>query len=131
MSKVVLDSSAVLAVLQKEPGAETVLVHLHHAVISAVNFSEVVARLVRGGGNFEDALTDLHNLFPDIHPFGVEQAFAVGRLFPQTTSHGLSFGDRACLVLAKSLGAPALTADQAWGKLDIGVTIELIRGNSS
>jgi PIN domain nuclease of toxin-antitoxin system len=127
MAKVVLDASAVLAVLQKEPGAEAVLSHLHHAVISAVNFSEVVARIVRGGDNFEDALTDLHNLFPDIHPFGIDQALAVGRLFPQTVAHGLSFGDRACLVLAKSLGAPALTADQEWAKLDIGVKVELIR----
>jgi PIN domain nuclease of toxin-antitoxin system len=92
-----------------------------------VNFSEVVARVVRGGGDFENALTDLHNLFPDIHPFGIDQAFAVGRLFPQTSSHGLSFGDRACLVLAKSLAAPALTADTAWVKLDIGVRVELIR----
>jgi len=31
---------------------------------------------------------------------------------------GLSLGDRACLAVAGSLGLPALTADQAWMRLD-------------
>lgn len=41
---------------------------------------------------------------------------------------GLSLGDRACLALAAELGIPALTADQTWAGLDIGVKVELIRG---
>jgi ribonuclease VapC len=40
---------------------------------------------------------------------------------------GLSFGDRACLALAKSLVAPALTADRSWARLDLGIAIEVIR----
>jgi PIN domain nuclease of toxin-antitoxin system len=47
MNSVVLDASAVLAVLHKEPGADRVLARIKGAVISAVNFAEVVTRLSR------------------------------------------------------------------------------------
>jgi PIN domain nuclease of toxin-antitoxin system len=36
-------------------------------------------------------------------------------------------GDRSCLALARSLGAPLLTADRAWQRIDLGIEIELIR----
>jgi PIN domain nuclease of toxin-antitoxin system len=42
--------------------------------------------------------------------------------------HGLSFGDRACLALAMKLKLPAVTADQAWSKLDLPVEIVQISG---
>lgn len=66
-------------------------------------------------------------MIPDIRPFDVELALTAGTLDSRTRDRGLSLGDRACLSLAKFLGVPALTADQAWAKLDIGVIIELIR----
>jgi PIN domain nuclease of toxin-antitoxin system len=131
MSKVVLDASAVLAVLQREPGADKILTQLQDAAISAVNFAEVVSKLSRSGDDFGLVLSDLHNLVPDIRPFDGEQAVAVGHLDVVTRAYGLSLGDRACLVLARTLSAPVLTADQAWAKLDIGISIELIRAGSS
>jgi PIN domain nuclease of toxin-antitoxin system len=36
-------------------------------------------------------------------------------------------GDRACLALAQQLDLPVLTADKIWQRLDIGVSIQLIR----
>lgn len=131
MSRVVLDASAVLAVLQKEPGAEKVLPRLPAAVICAVNFAEVVTRLSQAGDDLSQVLPDLHNLIRDIRPFDVRQAEAVGMLTPLTRSSGLSLGDRACLTLGKMLNLPVMTADQSWAKLDVGVTVEVIRGNHS
>ena len=43
MTEVVLDASALLALLQEEPGSALVENHLADAVISAVNVSEVIA----------------------------------------------------------------------------------------
>jgi ribonuclease VapC len=128
MIKVVLDASAVLAALHKEPGGELVLTRLKEAAISAVNFAEVVSKLARTGGDISQVIADLHNLVPDIRSFDVDQALIVGLLDPRTRELGLSLGDRACLALGKHLGVPVLTADQDWMKLDIGVQIELIRG---
>jgi PIN domain nuclease of toxin-antitoxin system len=131
MSKVVLDSSAVRAALQKEPGGDLVLSSLDGAAISAVNFAEVVSKLARTGGDLSQVLADLQDLVSEICPFDADQAVAVGQLAAVTRDLGLSLGDRACLSLAKSLGVPALTADQAWAKLDVGVSVELIRSNPS
>ena len=128
MSKVVLDASAVLAVLNGEPGGDRVLAQLDHSIISTVNYAEVVSKLSRAGGDVSPILTDLQNLLRDIRPFEAEQALAVGLLEPHTRETNLSLGDRACLVLGKHLGVPVLTADQAWSNFDIGVKIELIRG---
>jgi ribonuclease VapC len=131
MSKVVLDSSAVIAALNKEPGGDLVLSRLEGAIISAVNFTEVVSKLSRTGGDVSNILSDLHDLVPDIHSFDADQALAAGLLDSSTRELGLSLGDRACLSLAKILGLPVMTADQVWAKLDIGVPIEVIRGNPS
>jgi ribonuclease VapC len=127
MSKVVLDSSAVIAVLNKEPGGERVLSRLSDAVISAVSFAEVVSKLARTGGDITNILSDLQELLPDIRPFDANQALAAGLLYTPTRALGLTLGGRACLGLAISLGVPVLTADQDWAKLDIGFQIELIR----
>jgi PIN domain nuclease of toxin-antitoxin system len=126
MIKVVLDASAILAALNKEPGGDLVLTRLDEATISAVNFAEVVSRLGRTGRDIAHILSDLQELLPDIRPFNASQALAAGLLHSPTRDLGLSFGGRACLGLAISLSIPVLTADPSWSKLDIGVQIELI-----
>lgn len=62
-------------------------------------------------------------------PLDAELAFAVGLLLPVTKSAGLSFGDRACLALARRFGCRAMTADRAWSSIarSAGVEIEFIR----
>jgi len=52
----VLDSSAILALLWKEPGATNVTKILGIAVMSTVNASEVIAKLVDRG--FDDATAE-------------------------------------------------------------------------
>ena len=128
MSKaVVLDSSALLCLLNGEAGAERVAEALPSAVIGAVNLAEVVTKLRERGLSAEEVEEALGGFNLDVRPFTAVQAYATGHLRHATRSQWLSLGDRACLALAVELGAPALTADQAWGKVDAGAALEVIR----
>ena len=120
---VVLDASALLAVIEDEPGAETVEDTLADSAISAVNFSEVVAKLVdRGFGN--EAVVARMNAFSlAVHAFDAAQAWRAGLLRRETRARGLSLGDRACLALAEALEAPAMTMDRSWAALDLEVQV--------
>ena len=127
MSDVVLDASALLAVLQRERGAEAVAGRLTGAAISAVNLSEVAGRLVEAGVPDDACREALAGLALDVVPFDEEQAFEAARLRRETRRAGLSLGDRACLALALRRGVPALTADHAWKRVRCGVEIEVVR----
>ena len=128
MSSHVLDASALLVLLKGEAGSERVIEALMDgAAISAVNFSEVVAKL-REGGMLEEAIHEsLDSLELDIVEFDTELAYQAGLLRPLTKSAGLSLGDRACLALAQNLNLPALTADRAWDGLLSGIKVQVIR----
>ncbi len=128
MSKaVVLDSSALLCLLNGEPGADRVAAILSDAIVGAVNLAEVMAKLREYGLDAGEARAALGELPLDIHPFSAEQALASGDLRPVTRALGLSLGDRACLALAAELDAVALTTDRDWLRLDIGVKVETVR----
>ncbi|MEO7026776.1 MAG: PIN domain-containing protein, partial [Caulobacteraceae bacterium] len=59
--------------------------------------------------------------------FDEDQAIGAGKLRRATRGAGLSLGDRACLALARSLDATALTTDRAWEKVNGQARIELVR----
>lgn len=127
MSEFVLDASALLALLNGEAGANRVAELLPRARIGSVNFSETIAKLIeRGVVDFKiEAI--LHEFDRMIVPFDVVQATVAGKLRATTRAAGLSLGDRACLALALHSGATAVTADRAWNRIELGVTIELLR----
>ena len=127
MSEIVLDASALIAVLREEPGAEAVEAVLDDAAISTVNLSEVQAKLVEHGTPPDIAWSWLVDLDLDVLDFDAPQARVAGDLRALTRSRGLSLADRACLALARILGAPAMTADRAWSGLEVGVGIRTIR----
>jgi len=124
---VVLDASALLAVMHAEPGHEQVLEEWEDAVIGAVNRSEVVSKLVDHGMPAPEAISLLDDLGLDVEDFDASLADAAATLRLATRGKGLSLGDRACLALAAREGASILTADRAWGGLDIDLDIRLIR----
>jgi ribonuclease VapC len=129
LSGAVLDSSAVLAVILEEPGAEWVEALLPGAKVSAVNVGEVAAKL-RDLGMPEGTIeTVLGGLQIDVRIHDWNAALASGFLRPATRSAGLSLGDRACLALAAALGLPAVTADRSWQSVAeaVGVTVSPIR----
>lgn len=123
----VLDASAVLAVMLGELTAENAEHWLTGSCISAVNLSEVVARLVDRGYSQDVLAENIGAMELDVRPFDLAQAEHAGLLRGATRSQGLSLGDRACLALAAELGRAAITADKAWARLDVGVQIELVR----
>jgi PIN domain nuclease of toxin-antitoxin system len=59
--------------------------------------------------------------------FDETQALLSGSLRTVTRARGLSLGDRACLALAQHLNAEVVTADNAWTRLDLSLTITNIR----
>ena len=127
MPAYVLDASALLATLQDEPGAAEIDARLPQACISAVNLSEVVAKLTERGTPTDIALGFMAALDLDVRPFERAQAEHAGWLRPATRRLGLSLGDRACLALAAELEATAVTSDRNWARLDVGIAVEVVR----
>ena len=128
MNKIVLDASALLAVLNREPGADKLTAEmLSKATSSTVNLAEVQGKLVNLGLQASDAWGATLSPIREATAFTAEHAQAAGNLITKTRSLGLSLGDRACLALGIVLGAPVYTADKSWKKLKLGVAIHLIR----
>ena len=127
VADIVLDASAVLALLHREVGADVVLQHLENAMVSAVNFAELGARLADHGMPEAEIREVAEAIGVEVIPFDKSQSYAAASLRSVTRAKGLSLGDRACLALAIERGVPALTADRAWMDLDVGVDIRLIR----
>ena len=123
----VLDASALLCLLFREPGAERVEAVLSDACMGAANLAEVVATLVDRGADGPAIVADLVDLDLAITPLDRAQAEASGLLRQHTRNAGLSLGDRCCLALAASPGATALTTDRAWVRLDCSVVVEVVR----
>ena len=128
MSDVVLDASAVLALLREEPGGDRVASHVGRAAISAVNLQEVVKEMLREGATIEAARPVLDELGLALHPHDEAAAYAAAALYPATRQHGRGLGDRSCMALGLVLGLPVLTADREWDHVEVeGLTIEMVR----
>jgi ribonuclease VapC len=123
-SAIVLDSSAILAVLFNEPGSEAVLTLLEGALVSTVNLAEVHGSLLRRGAKADFAWTRVVELGCEVCPFDAEQARLAGEL---STRAALSAGDRACVALAMQHKATVFTTDQRWKNLELGIEVEVIR----
>lgn len=125
---IVLDASALLAYLFREPGHEMVAQYLEGACISTVNLSEVAGRFIRDGIDATPLIQHVSQTSIEIVPFTQAHALHAAGLIPATKRHGLSLGDRACLGLARERNLAALTADVAWANIvGIGVAVIPIR----
>lgn len=100
---VVLDSSALLCLLNAEPGADEVAKVLQQAVISTVNLAEVAAKLRERGVPAKDVYAALDGLPLDPRPFTADQAHASGDLPP---APGPS--------VSPSATAPASPSPESW-----------------
>jgi PIN domain nuclease of toxin-antitoxin system len=123
----VLDSSALLAYLFEEPGADIVARELVSGIISAVNMGEVTTKLIDRGFSPAQVSATIDDMPLTVHAFELRDAVGVAFEREATREQGLSLGDRACLALARRLGLPALTADRVWAALDLGIEVRLIR----
>ena len=124
----ILDASAILALLNSEPGAEDVQAVVAASAVSTVNLTEVAGKLA------DDGMTDrmiwkalrigFHTL-----DFGSEQLRLMPQLRRDTKRYGLSIGDRCCLATALTSQRPAMTADRAWASVRTpGLRVTVIGG---
>ena len=129
MTTAVLDASALLALLLAEQGEERVRAVLPDSAMTAVNIGEVVGHFARNGAAEADIRRVLDPLPVERIAFDEGLAYVAGLLAGATQAAGLSFGDRACLALARRLRVKAMTADRVWSSVaeQVGVDIDLIR----
>ena len=126
----VLDASALLALFNDEPGAQAVLDALAgDCLMSAVNQTEVLTKLLDKGLSKAEAVSVMEAVDIDVVAFDESQSLDAAWLRMETRTVGLSLGDRACLALARSRKAVALTADRPWSQVAdaVGVTVRCIR----
>lgn len=123
----VLDASALLALLQAEPGADRIEQWLDGALVSAVNWSEVLQKSMARAVDVAGMAEDLTALGVQIRSFDEEDAGAAAQIWARAPRAGLAMGDRACLALAARFGGTAVTTDRAWRRLDIGIRVLVVR----
>jgi len=126
-TRIVMDSSAILAIFFEEPGRELVLPRLRDALICSVNLTEVITRMLDRSGQPPNVHGQLAELAVPVADFDRDLAIQAGLLRTATRSKGLSLGDRACLALAMRERLPVMTTDRAWCDLDLPVEVVLIR----
>ena len=126
-SKVVLDASALLCLLNDEPGADRVVDVLTRSITGTASLAEVVSKLRDRGSPLDEVREALGGLHLDVRSLTPAQALIVGDLRPATKALGLSLGDRACLALAIDLQAEMLTTDAPLASADVGITITNVR----
>ncbi len=124
---VILDASAALALLLKEPGSDEVARLLGEAGISSVNMTEVYSKCVDRGLNPEIIKNLFTGLGVEVLSFSDRHALVAGQLRTQTKSQGLSLGDRACLATGIVEKRRVITADRVWLTLDLDIEITSIR----
>ena len=127
---IVLDASALLALIKQEPGWDVVATAAaaEDATVSSVNYSETPQKSARLGVQPDLVDSHLDALAITVSQFGRLDA----RLAASSYRHGsdLSLGDRACLALARNLSSPAYTADRQWlnWASQLAVEVRVIRG---
>jgi PIN domain nuclease of toxin-antitoxin system len=126
---ILLDTSALLAMLNGEPGGDRVTTIIADACMSVINLAEVASYFVHLGMPPRDVDAMLLSLPITLVPADAALALAAGHLRGVTARAGLSLGDRFCLALAAREGLPAWTADRQWAQVAdaVGVEIMLIR----
>lgn len=124
---VILDASAVLALLRDEQGAARVAELVPTAAISAVNLAEVLIVLARYGAAATEARRAVDSLALDVLPADAATAHAAAGIAAANPRRGLSLGDCFCLATAHLTGRAAVTADRKWATLKAGAKVEVVR----
>jgi len=127
-NRFVLDASAVLALLQGEPGAQaTADAAAAGADLTSVNYLEVLTRSVDRGADLAAVRNVVRRLGLSIVDVDMVLAERAAALREATRAEGLSMGDRICLAHAQGKGSTAVTADRSWTRTRTDIDIMLIR----
>src|SRR5262245_4740569 len=123
----VLDASALICLVRREPGWEKVAAFGLGCDLSAVNLVEVAYRLSAHGMPLDAVEPVVRPMVGDIVPFDDAQALIAAGIHGSTRGDGLSLADCACLALATWRKATVVTADKKWAKLKLPLKIVQIR----
>lgn len=126
MAEVVLDASAILALLRSEAGSEQVDAVIADSLVSVINEAEVIGKLIWRGQSPEQAVEVVRTLPYQLVDLDKGLCQRAGSWWGVTRPQGLSIADRCCLALAEREGLPALTADSSWAKITLDVEVRLI-----
>lgn len=107
MSAIVIDASAILAMIFDEVGGDMVAEACDGAVLNAVSLDEVLHKSARRGLDPVAVETQLSRLGIAVTAFDARQARVSATLYAQLFSTDTSFADRACLSMGMMLGLDA------------------------
>jgi PIN domain nuclease of toxin-antitoxin system len=122
-----LDTSAIITLLKKEPGYEILDEIIASSAMSVVNLTELVSMLTRSGVIDHEVDEVIKDIVPEILQFTEDIAIEAGKLIKHTKSYGLSLGDRACIATGIQHNMKIFTADKIWKELKLPVEIIIIR----
>jgi len=133
VSEIVLDASAVLAMILKEPGGERVERALDATsqgpttkiAISSVNWCEVLTKFQWSPASVTPE--ELAGILSGVEVVPFERATAETAAQLNLLAPFISLGNRACLALASARKASAWTTDKTWARAKVGVPIEFLR----
>jgi PIN domain nuclease of toxin-antitoxin system len=124
----VLDSTALLAFLLREQGAEKVAALFDRSVISSINLTETIHKLINLGSARDAAENLVREIEIEAVDWTANMAYLSAGFATLGVSHGLSLGDRACLTLASHLRATAVTSNRQWRHVHgLGVKLLIFR----
>ena len=124
---IVVDASALMALLLREPGSDVVAERISKSVISAVNLAEVLARMSRERISARTLVPKLTALGLAIVDFDQAQAVIASDIREYARGQGVGLADCCCMALAVHQAWPVLTADRTWMKLGFDIDVQLIR----
>lgn len=122
----ILDASAVLAILRNERGADKAMLHARGSAISSVNLAEVLSKASDLGMNLSTVRRQVERLEIGTEPFTSRHAEISGALRKPLRHGHISLGDRACLALGIDLHRPIVTADRKWAEFDFDLPVEIV-----
>jgi ribonuclease VapC len=126
MTGIILDASALIAMLQGEVGAKKVADAIGATRMSSVSYAEVVSHFIQAGMPQGDVDAMLNPLPIDIVPLDKQLARLAGGLQSLAAAAGLSLGDRCCLALSLRDGLPAWTADRVWRSIADAAKVKVV-----
>ena len=133
MTSLLLDASAIIALLRQEPGYDVVSAALVSRAchVSSVTLTGLEGKLVGKGdythGQVQLAWGHLAPLVPELL-FGADCRTRAAFYYARKQPYNLSLGDAACLGTAEAHGLAVLTAEHNWARLPaLPFAVELIR----
>ena len=124
--RLVIDTSAILAIAFAEQGADEAQRLARHGFMGMANFVEAVTRGQEKGHPPERVVAILSMLQIELVP--IDRA-AADQALPlwKWRRRSLALGDRLCIGLARARGLGVLTGERRWKELDLGVNVVLFR----